>query len=63
MCCLHLHGGSDKAEKWRAKIGLEEGRLGERGQLERRNMEKRIWTNREPSSRLQRERERESAAV
>jgi hypothetical protein len=32
-------------------MGFEEGRLRERGQTKARNMGKRIWTNREPSSR------------
>jgi hypothetical protein len=49
--CLHLQG-SDKAKKWRAYIGFEEGILKERGQSERRDMGERLWTNRELSSRL-----------
>jgi hypothetical protein len=37
-CCLHLQGWSDKAGKWRAYTGFEEGRVRERGQSETRNM-------------------------
>jgi hypothetical protein len=51
-CSLHLQCSSDKAWKWRAYVGFEEGRLRERGQSERKNMGERIQTNRKPSSGL-----------
>jgi hypothetical protein len=44
--CLHLQGWSDKAEKWRAYIGLEEGKLRKGANQKQKIGPANLWTNR-----------------